>query len=94
MKTHKFSRRGLLGGLVAALTAWLCPRPPRAATPRRLAPTFAFPPSQFIHVTTYTYDGKGRLVRVTEHPPRPTESIRCTHVTHEHGVTHTDYYYG
>lgn len=89
MKSHKFSRRRLLGGLLAALTAWLCPRSPQAAAaPRRAAPSLALPPSQFVHTCTYTYDAKGRLVRVADHPPRPVEPIRRTPVTHEHGGTY------
>ena len=88
MLTHKLSRRRLLGGLLAALTAWLCPRPSRAAASRRPAPSLAFPPSRCVHTCTYTYDGRGRLVRVTEHPPCPSQPIPCTHVTHQHGGTY------
>ncbi|HEY7310959.1 MAG TPA: hypothetical protein VH643_16465 [Gemmataceae bacterium] len=88
MKTHKLSRRRLLSGLLATPTAWLCPRPHRADASRRPAPSIALPPSRSMHTCTYSYDGRSRLVSVTEHPPRPSEPIRCTHVTHEHGVTY------
>jgi hypothetical protein len=89
MKTHQFSRRRLLGGLLAALTTWLCRRSPRTAASRRSVPSIALTPSQFVHTCTYTYDGNGRLIRVTDHPPRPSEPIRSPHMTHEHGVTYT-----
>ncbi|HEY7310955.1 MAG TPA: hypothetical protein VH643_16445 [Gemmataceae bacterium] len=91
MKTHKLSRRRLLSGLLATLTAWLCPRPHRADASRRPTPSIALPPSRSVHTCTYTYDSRGRLVRVTDHPPRPIEPVRRNHVTPGHGVT---YLYG
>ncbi len=93
MKTHQLSRRRWLCGLLAALTAGLRPRPRRAAAPRHHGPPLAPPPAQFAHRCTYSYDARGRLLGVTEDPPRPAELVRCTHVTNEHGVT-SHYYFG
>ena len=85
MTLHTFSRRRLLGSLLAGLTAWLCPRPARTAAPRRSAPTAARQPSsavlgntyvydyntglcngEFGVVTTYVYNGDGRLFYAPE----------------------------
>jgi hypothetical protein len=93
MTTHQFSRRRLLGGFLAALTAWLCPRPRGPAASRRPTPSLLLPPDNFVYTCTYSYDSRGHLVRVTKHPPRPSAPIRCTHVRHQHGDTYT-YYLG
>jgi hypothetical protein len=75
MNPTPLSRRGFLG----SLTACLCPRAPQAS----VAPgsSVALPPREDAccisysygnmgqRCTTYEYDGRGRLVRVTEHPP-------------------------
>ena len=69
MTLHPVSRRRLLGGLVAGLSAVLCPRSPRAAASPPPAPTDTRPPSPptsftsyhyhsgINDVTVYTYDG-------------------------------------
>ncbi|HEY7156599.1 MAG TPA: hypothetical protein VH575_21705 [Gemmataceae bacterium] len=68
----KFSRRRLLGGFVAGLASLLCPRSCRPiAAPRQPATAAALRPSKLGPVTIYTYDGRGHLINVTEHPPRP-----------------------
>lgn len=56
MTLHTFSRRRLLGGLLAGLAAWLCPRSPRAAAPRRTGPTVSRQPRSAVLGNTYSYD--------------------------------------
>lgn len=58
MTLHAFSRRRLLGGLLAGLTAWLCPRSPRAAAPCRTKPalTHQHYPTVFHNTYTYVYE--------------------------------------
>lgn len=56
MTLHALSRRRLLGGLCAGLAAWLCPRPARAAAPRRTAPTASRQPNSAVLGNTYRYD--------------------------------------
>ncbi len=89
MNTYKLSRRRLLGGFLAVLAAWLCPRPRHAAVESHRADRVVDPqPSQYMHSGTYTYDSMGRLVHVTEYLPRPIEpSLHCVPITREHGGT-------
>jgi hypothetical protein len=76
MNIGKLSRRQLLGGFVAGLASLLCPRPRRlVAALRQLATAAALRRSERSPVITYTYDAKGRLIRMAEHPPRPIESL-------------------
>jgi hypothetical protein len=60
MTLHAFSRRRLLGGLLASLSACLCPRAPRISVSRRSKPAvlhhFSAPGP---YTTTYTYDAGG-----------------------------------
>ncbi|HEY7159174.1 MAG TPA: hypothetical protein VH575_34840 [Gemmataceae bacterium] len=88
MNTHKLSRRQLLIGLLATLTAWVCPRPPRP-TPasRRSIPIADRRPSEHARVTIFTYDARGRLLREEQHPLHPCEpSAPCARLTTEHTI--------
>jgi hypothetical protein len=54
MILHSLSRRQLLGGLLAGLSAWLSPRPLRAAAPRLPEPVDVPQSSQAVSFTYYT----------------------------------------
>ena len=79
MKPDHVHRRVFLGGLFAGLTAWLCPQSTSVTAPRQPASTAAPSPnagclcyhydSNGHRCTTYDYDGMGRLVSMTNHPP-------------------------
>ena len=71
MNTHNPSRHCLLGGLLASLTAWLCPRPSRApASPPPTVKAIVYGSHNLVHSVTYCYDAMGRLVSVIDHPPQ------------------------
>jgi hypothetical protein len=93
MKPDHLSRRGFLGGLFVALTAWLCSRPtPAAAMSPPANPIPALPVRTAVQsvsyryqgdgrrCTTSTYDARDRLVRVAD--PLPSVSF-----TYESGTT-------
>jgi hypothetical protein len=79
MNPAPLNRRGFLGSLVVNLTACLYPRPSQASVVP--GSTVAMRPSEDAcwlsysydsmgqRCTRYEYDGRGRLVRLTEHPP-------------------------
>lgn len=59
MTPHAFSRRRLLGGLLASLAACLCPRSSAAAAPGLSKPVCTSPPNFSGSVTYYSYSYGG-----------------------------------
>lgn len=77
MTLHRFSRRRLLGGWLAGLAAWLCPRPSRAAAPHLSTPAPYAPVDPFAPSITYIYDGD-TLTVITSYAYDGSCKLNCT----------------
>jgi hypothetical protein len=86
MTTPAFSRRLLLGSLLAALTGWLggCqrrtdapPQPADRSTPpqeeRHVHTSTVAPPEKAGVIVTYTYDADGNVIHVQRSDGRPAQ---------------------
>jgi len=76
MMRKRFSRRRLLGSVLATLTGWLLPPRHRThAAPHLPTPLRSYDPNKDLGAATYTYNAFGQCISVTHHPPH-TVAIR------------------